>query len=147
MINAKGKEQRANQEGRKSKGVGFAFLALIIAQAAHSAEEYAGRLWESFPPARLLPSLISDDLARGFLLLSIGLVTFGLWCFVGPVRREWPVAVPLTWGWVVVESINGVVHPLWALHVRAYTPGLVTAPILLILAINLAREQSRSRSQ
>jgi hypothetical protein len=29
-----------------------AFGAHVAAQAVHSVEEYAGRLWESFPPAR-----------------------------------------------------------------------------------------------
>ncbi|MCL4867145.1 MAG: hypothetical protein KJZ47_14720, partial [Gemmatimonadales bacterium] len=30
------------------------FGALILAQAAHSTEEVAGRLWESFRPARFV---------------------------------------------------------------------------------------------
>ncbi len=34
-----------------------AFGALIVAQASHSVEEYVGRLWESFPPARFLTGL------------------------------------------------------------------------------------------
>ena len=52
-----------------------AFLWLIVAQAAHSIEEYAGRLWESFPPARLVSGLVSSDLelnaaatAEGFIV-------------------------------------------------------------------------------
>ena len=115
-----------------------AFGALVLAQAAHSTEEYAGRLWESFPPARLVSSLASQDLARGFLILNLSLVVFGLWCWLVPVRRGWPVAVPLAWGWVLVEIVNGIGHPLWSLRQGAYTPGLLTAPLLLILAINLA---------
>jgi len=39
-----------------------------VAQAAHSIEEYAGRLWESFPPARLVSGLVSPDLERGFII-------------------------------------------------------------------------------
>jgi hypothetical protein len=115
-----------------------AFGALVLAQAAHSTEEYAGRLWESFPPARLVSSLVSQDLARGFLILNLSLVVFGLWCWLVPVRRGWPVAVPLAWGWVLVEIVNGIGHPLWSLRQGAYTPGVLTAPLLLILGINLA---------
>jgi hypothetical protein len=117
-----------------------AFGALILAQAAHSVEESVGRLWESFPPARLVAGLVSHDLARGFVLLNVTLVAFGLWCFLWPVRRGWPSATTFAWGWVVVELINGVGHPLWALRVGGYAPGVATAPLLLILAMILARE-------
>jgi hypothetical protein len=64
-----------------------AFAGLILAQTAHSIEEYAGRLWESFPPARFVSGLISSDLERNFLLLNVALITFGVWCLFWPVRR------------------------------------------------------------
>jgi hypothetical protein len=132
-VSAKGTTQRAAPW----------FLALVVVQAAHSIEEHLGRLWESFPPARFLTGLVSDDLERGFLVLNIGLVAFGFWCYVWPVRREWPVAMPLMWGWVAIETINGIGHPLWALRTGGYTPGVLTAPILLVLAIQLARRLRR----
>jgi len=44
-----------------------AFLALILAQGAHSIEEYAFKLYEVFPPARLVSGLVSRDLATGFI--------------------------------------------------------------------------------
>jgi hypothetical protein len=114
------------------------FGALVLVQAAHSVEEYLGRLWESFPPARALTSLVSQDLERGFLLINVGLVGFGVWCFLWPVRRGWPSAIPLAWGWAVIETINGIGHPLWSLRQGGYTQGVATAPVLLILAIHLA---------
>jgi len=117
-----------------------AFGALILAQAAHSVEEYLGRLWESFPPARWLTGLVARDLEVGFLIINLSLVAFGVWCFLWPVRRGWPSATPLAWGWVVLEMINGVGHPLWTLRQGGYTPGVATAPLLLILAIHLARQ-------
>ena len=121
------------------------FGALILAQAAHSVEEYLGRLWESFPPARLVSGLVSQDLERGFLICNLALVAFGVWCFLWPVRRQWPSAVPLAWGWVTVETINGIGHPLWSLRQGAYTPGVATAPVLLILALHLAVQLRRTR--
>jgi hypothetical protein len=114
------------------------FAALVLAQFAHSAEEYLGRLWESFPPARFVSGLISDDLERGFLTANVCLVLFGLWCLLWPVRRRWPVAVPLAWAWVTLEVINGTGHLLWTLRQGGYTPGVATAPVLLVLAISLA---------
>ena len=120
------------------------FAALVAAQTAHSIEEYVGRLWESFPPARLLSGLISSDRELGFLILNAALVAFGCWCFLWPVRRGWPSAVGLMWAWAVIETINGVGHPLWSLRQGGYTPGVLTAPILLALALYLAY-QLRSR--
>ena len=117
-----------------------AFGALVLVQAAHSVEEYVGRLWESFPPARFLTGLISQDLERGFLVINFSLVGFGLWCWIWPVRRGWPSAVYLAWFWVAVQLINGIGHPLWTLRQGGYTSGVATAPLLLILAIYLARQ-------
>ncbi|MFN8580191.1 MAG: hypothetical protein U0163_04335 [Gemmatimonadaceae bacterium] len=54
------------------------FGALILAQAAHSIEEYRGQLWVSFPPARFVSSLVSQDLERGFLIANVVLVAFGV---------------------------------------------------------------------
>jgi len=111
-----------------------AFGLLILAQAAHSIEEYAGRLWESFPPARFVSGLVSDDLRFGFLLANVVLVTFGVWCYLWPVSRRWRSARAFALGWALVELINGVGHPLWALRQGGYAPGVATAPVLLVLA-------------
>ena len=121
----------------KGTRVPWAFGALLMAQAAHSVEEYVGRFWESFPPARFLTGLVSQDREWSFVALSILLIMFGLWCLIWPMRRGWPSAVYLGWGWALVETINGVVHPLWTLHEGGYTPGVATAPLLLALAVHL----------
>ena len=115
-----------------------AFGALVLVQAAHSGEEYVGRLWESFPPARFLTGLVSQDRERGFVLINVSLVAFGLWCLLWPVRREWPSAVTLAWVWVALEVVNGIGHLLWTLRQGGYTPGVATAPVLLVLAVYIA---------
>ena len=114
------------------------FLALIAVQAAHSLEEVRGRLYEVFPPARLVSGLISNDLERGFLIGNVCLVAFGVWCFLWPIRREWRAAVGLAWLWAGIELINGTVHPLLSLLAGGYTPGVATAPLLFALALYLA---------
>ncbi len=116
------------------------FALLVMTQAAHSIEEYIGRLWESFPPARYITGVVSNDRELGFLVLNLCLVAFGVWCLLWPVRRGWSVAAGLMWLWVFVQTINGLAHPLWSIRQGEYTPGLVTAPILLGLAILLARQ-------
>jgi hypothetical protein len=123
-----------------SNKIRIAFLLLVITQALHSVEEYFGRLWEVFPPARMLSGLVSDDLKTGFVIINVGLFVFGLWCALFAVRKDYALAPALIWFWIIIEIINGVGHPLWALYERSYVPGVVTAPFLLILAIYLARQ-------
>ena len=122
-----------------------AFGVVVLAQAAHSTEEYVGKLWESFPPARFLTGLVSQDAERGFIVINASLVLFGIWCLAWPIRREWPSASILAWGWVVIELINGVGHPMWSLSTGGYTPGVLTALILLPAALYLARQLSTSQ--
>ena len=117
------------------------FLFLVLTQGAHSIEEYLGRLWENFPPATFLCSLISDDLETGFLVINIGLFVFGLWAWFFPVRKNYGYATGLLWFWIILELINGFGHPLWAIYQGSYTPGLITAPILLIWVFLLLRER------
>jgi len=121
------------------------FAALILVQAVHSIEEYVGHLWDLFPPARFVTGLVSSNLEHGFVMLNILLLAFGAWCFFWPVRRGWPAAVALMWLWAVIEIINGIVHPLWSLWEGGYTPGLATAPLLLVLAVYLASQLLSAR--
>lgn len=120
------------------------FAVLVLAQAAHSLEEYRGRLWEAFPPTRFVTGLIPSDRELAFAILNVAVVGFGVWCVLWPVRRRWPSAVGLMWLWVVVETINGMAHPLWSLRQGGYTPGVITAPVLLVLALYLAAQLRRT---
>jgi hypothetical protein len=117
--------------------VSVALGSLVLAQAAHSVEEYLGHLWEVWPPARLVAGLVSSNLEHGFVVANILLVAFGVWCTLWPVARSWSVAVPLAWFWVVLEALNGGGHVLWASVAGGYRPGLLTAPLLLTLAVYL----------
>lgn len=114
------------------------FGLLIAAQAAHSIEEYLGRLWEVFPPAAFLTGLLSSNREAAFIGLNVGLVAVGLWCFLWPVSRGWSSAPRFIAIWTIIEIINGLGHPLWSLLQSRYTPGVATAPILLLLALTLA---------
>jgi hypothetical protein len=119
------------------------FGALVVVQAIHSVEECAGRLWESYPPAAFVAGLASEDPAQGFVALNAVLVAIGAWCYFFPVRRHWASATAVLWLWTAVEAINGIAHPVWSIWQRGYTPGVATAPLLLILAICLARQLLR----
>lgn len=116
-----------------------AFLALVAAQAAHSCEEYATRLYDVLPPARMVSELFGDR-RPGFVLFNASLVAFGLWCYVGPIRHAARSARALAWFWAVLELLNGSVHIVWAMSAGAYRPGLATAPVLVAIAVWLTRE-------
>lgn len=116
---------------RKGQAV---FLLLILAQAAHSVEEYVTKLYEVFAPARFVSSLVSANLGVGFVVVNAGLVGFGLWCWAVPVRSGWPAAHGLAWFWVILELGNGIGHSVLALSRRGYFPGVATAPLLLVFA-------------
>lgn len=109
----------------------WAFRLVVVAQAAHSIEEYATRLYDVFPPARFLSSLVSSDLATGFALLNAALVAFGFWCYAVPVRGSWPSARGIALGWAAVEIANGLGHLALATANGGYFPGVATAPVLL----------------
>lgn len=98
-------------------------------------EEYAGRLYEVFTPARFVSGLVSSDLAFGFAVVNTALVAFGFWCWAVPVRSGWRAARGLAWFWALLELGNGLGHLALALACGGYFPGAVTAPILLVLAV------------
>ena len=119
------------------------FLLLILAQAAHSIEEYLAGLYEVFAPARFVSSLVGSDLALGFLIANAAIVTFGLWCWAVPVRSGWHAAPRVVWFWTILEFGNGIGHLVLAVSRRTYFPGVATAPLLLLFAGWLAVLQAR----
>lgn len=115
----------------------LAFLLLILAQAAHSVEEYVFELYNVFGPARWVSGVVSDDLPTGFAIVNIGLVAFGIWCYLARVRPGHVSARLWVWPWVFVEGANGIGHPLIALGRGAYFPGVLTSPLLLAASLYL----------
>lgn len=116
----------------------LAFLLLVLAQAAHSVEEYVARLYEVFAPARFVSSLVSNDLAVGFLIANASLVAFGFWCWAVAVRSGGRLGRGLAWFWSLLELGNGTGHLVLAFSRGGYFPGALTAPLLLGLAAWLA---------
>ncbi len=116
----------------------FAFLGLVLLQAVHSIEEYVFEFYEVFPPARFLDGISPGIAQPGFIVLNVALVAFGLWCFFGRVGPGAINAHRWAWVWVAIELYNGIAHPVWAVAVRGYNPGLATAPLLFAVAAYLA---------
>jgi len=121
------------------KRIQTAFLLIVLVQGLHSTEEYVGRLWEVFPPARYLTSLVSSDLETGFLVINVAIFVAGIFCWFFLIRHKYPISYGLIWCWIIIEMINGIGHPVWSLSIKRYTPGLITALLLLFLSIYLVR--------
>ncbi len=120
------------------------YLLLVLAQAFHSIEEYIGRLWENFPPATWLCGVVSDDLHTGFLIINIGLFVMGILTWFFMVRKNHRLAFIPIWFFIIIEMINGIGHPIWAIYKGGYEPGVLTAPLLLILAVLLWRSLNKT---
>ncbi len=121
-----------------------AFLILVLAQSAHSVEEYVFGLYDVFAPARIVSSLFSDDLRAGFVIANSLVITFGFWCYLAQVRPARPSARTFMWGWAIVEAANGTVHLLIAAAGGEYFPGVYTAPVLLAVSLFLGLRLRRA---
>lgn len=109
------------------------FLALILAQAAHSVEEYVFRLYDLLAPARYVSSLFGVDRQIGFVIVNSALVLFGLWSWWARVRAGRGSARAFAWFWALLEIANGCAHLALAVMAGGYFPGLATAPLLIAL--------------
>src|SRR4051812_30147464 len=87
----------------------LAFLLLVLSQTAHSIEEYFTRLYQVFGPARFVSSLVSSDLAFGFVVVNCAIVGLGLACWAY-IRSHSASPRALIWCWAVLEFCNGVGH-------------------------------------
>ena len=115
------------------------FLILILLQGLHSIEEYIGKLWDVFPPAKYLTSLFSENHRTGFLIANIGILIIGIICWILLYSKIELFITKLLWVFIVIEIINGIGHPVWSLYQNDYTPGIITAPLLFITSLYLAR--------
>ena len=113
------------------------FLLLVILQAIHSLEEFTFRLYERFPPMRLLYQSAPHLAKPAFAISNALLVLIGLVCFYSWVQSGRKGATIVVWIWIIIESLNVVAHIVWAALIGGYNPGLVTGllfvPVLIYL--------------
>lgn len=124
-----------------------AFGLLIAAQAAHSVEEYVFRLFDVFGPARFVSGLFSNNTAAGFAFANIGIVLFGLWCYLARVRTPHPSERAYAWFWTCLELGNGVGHVIFSGIRGACFPGVGTALLLIAAASYLGARLTRLARQ
>ncbi len=110
---------------------------MALGQGLHSIEETYGKLWDVYPPATYLSGLVSADLKSGFIIINVSLFIVLMLTWLSTFSKAWSPR-GLLWIWIVLETINGIGHSVWAIIERSYVPGLATAPLVLFLALWLA---------
>ena len=121
-----------------NKSIRFTFLLIALVQGLHSIEEIIGKLWDVYPPATFVSGLVSTNLKAGFIIINVSLFIVLMMTWLSTFSKSFS-ARGILWLWVILETINGIGHSVWAIIERAYVPGLATAEILLFLALYLAR--------
>ena len=116
------------------------FLILVLLQGLHSVEEYVGKLWEVFSPAKYLTNLFSENNETGFLIANVGIFILGISCWLLLYSKFESSIRIVIWIFIVIEIINGIGHPVWSIYQKSYTPGVISAPFLLVTALYLARQ-------
>ena len=116
------------------------FLILVLLQGLHSVEEYVGKLWGVFPPAKYLTNLFSENNETGFLIANVGIFILGISCWLLLYSKFESSIRIVIWIFIVIEIINGIGHPVWSIYQKSYTPGVISAPFLLVTALYLARQ-------
>jgi hypothetical protein len=121
-----------------NRRISINFLLIALVQGLHSIEEFFGKLWEVYPPATFLSGLVSTNLKTGFIIINVSLFIILMLTWLTTFSKSYSTR-GILWIWIILETINGIGHIIWAIIERSYEPGLTTAPILLGLALWLAR--------
>ena len=101
-------------------------LALAVGvQSAHFAEETATGFHERFPALFGLPSMPLS------VFVVFNLAWLGIWiASVTGLRSARTAAFFAAWFLGIAGMLNGIAHPLLAVAVGGYFPGLVTSPFI-----------------
>ena len=113
------------------------FAVLVGLQAAHSLEEAVFGLYELLPYINWIDRLRPGGSFVFFVVGNTLFVLFGIWCYVARIRPKAPNAGFFVMLWVILETLNGILHPTWSLTAGTYIPGTGTAPFLLVAALAL----------
>lgn len=115
------------------------YLCLGLTQTGHSIEEMHAHLYEFFAVVGkrvgIPVSAMSADLFAMLNLAIGGFFLFSLWGLAA--RKRWAVTVATIAA--TIEILNGILHLSGAAVFRAYVPGAMTAPILILFGLLVLR--------
>jgi hypothetical protein len=106
------------------------FLIRISFQCLHFTEEFTTRFYER------LPQLLGIQVWSKEFFVAFNLSWIFIWILsaVG-LKNNFKAAFIPAWFFVIGMTANGIVHPLLAVAVGGYFPGLITSPIVGIIGV------------
>ena len=122
------------------KRINTLFLLLIAAHFIHATEEYFGKLWDVYRPAIYICKQVSSDPRAGFLIINISFIFISLmfWKFV--LLKGYSTTPGLIWFWILLQSVNVTGHIVWTIISKSYTPGIISALLILTILTFLIRD-------
>jgi hypothetical protein len=108
------------------------FLIGLAAQCLHFMEESVTGFPDRFTPLLGLPAWPADF----FAIFNLTWLSIWILSTIGLLRGYWFALFPI-WFFAIGSIANGIAHPLFAVAVRGYFPGLITSPIVGVLGVLL----------
>ena len=113
------------KRGPERRAASLALLLATVIQAVHFSEELATGFHERFPALLGLPPMPLS------FFVGFNLAWIVIWIAAVPgVQSAKPVAFFAAWFLALAGMLNAIAHPLLALAVNCYFPGLVTSPLI-----------------
>ena len=101
----------------------------------HTAEEFLTGFYVRFPELLGLSPWTPE------FFVTLNVLWIGIWVLsAAGLRKGLRVALVPAWFLAIGMVLNGIAHPLLALRVGAYFPGLITSPVVGILGVALGRQ-------
>ena len=122
---------RALDPALRDQSARLCFIGLA-AQCLHFTEEFVTRFPDRFTALLGLPAW-SDD-----FFVAFNLIWLSVWILsaIGLQKGYWFALFPV-WFFAIGSIVNGIGHPLLAVLVRGYFPGLITSPLVGALGVLL----------
>lgn len=115
------------------------FLIGVAVQCAHFGEEYLTSIHTLFPPLFGLASVP----ARFFVGFNVFFIMLWLVCSYG-VKQGLRAAYFPVWFFGLAMCLNGIIHPLLAVWVGGYFPGLLTSPVAGVMGVLVTKKLIQS---
>lgn len=108
-------------------------------QGIHFAEEAVTGFNEQFP------ALFGQPPIPIAVFVGFNLIWLGIWAAsVAGLRSARPTAFFAAWFLAIAGILNGIAHPLLAVTVGGYFPGLLSSPVIGVAGIYLWRRLGRA---
>ena len=108
------------------------FLLGLAVQSLHFTEEFLNRFEDRFPALLGLPTWSEN------FFVAFNLIWISIWILAAiDLQRGHRIALFPVWFFAFAAVANGIAHPVLAVTVHGYFPGLITSPVLGVLGVLL----------